>query len=214
MKIEAVVFDLDNTIYPEKDYFQAIFTEFSLSNNFHFSVFNFLFEDFNNIRFTKKDIFKFALEQANIYSEDFHNQLFNLYIQIDVQIYPYEGAFEWINDCLNKKLKVGILTNGIVKAQQNKWKCLGGNELNVMFTPARQFEQEKPHFSSFEGMLKILNCTVENTLFVGDRFENDIKYGVEKGGKGILIGMNESVNVSQFESIQQAFAYFKLHFNQ
>ena len=103
MKIEAVVFDLDNTIYPEKDYFKAIFTEFSLSNNFRFSVFNFLFEDFNNIRFTKKDIFKFALEQANIYSEDFHNQLFNLYIQINIRIKPYEGAFEWVNDCLNKK---------------------------------------------------------------------------------------------------------------
>ncbi len=214
MKIEAVVFDLDNTIYPEEAYFKAIFTEFSRCNKIRVSIFDFLFEDFNTIRFTKKDIFKFALEQANIYFDEFHNQLFNLYIEIDVQINPYEGAFEWIKDCLNKNLKVGILTNGIVKAQQNKWKCLGGNDLDVLFAPARQFEQEKPHFSSFEGIMKKLNCKFENTLFVGDRFENDIQYGMENGGFGLFIGKNESVNVSQFESIQQAFAYFKLHFNQ
>jgi putative hydrolase of the HAD superfamily len=214
MKIEAVVFDLDNTLYPEENYFKEIFKVFSIQNNLNVNIFDFLFEEFNTIRFTKKDIFKFALEQAKIYSEDFHNELFALYTEINIPIHPYLGAFEWINYCFEKQIKVGILTNGIINAQKNKWKCLGGDALNVCFIPARIFEKEKPHPSAFDGIMFRLNCPYNQTLFVGDRFENDIRFGIDQGGMGILIGNESNVNVSQFESIQDAFEYFKLHFNQ
>ena len=144
MKIAAVVFDLDNTLYPEENYFKEIL--FSIKNNLNVNIFDFLFEDFNAIRFTKKDIFKFTLEQAKIYTEDFHNELFVLYTEINIPINPYLGAFEWIDYCNEKQIKVGILTNGIINAQKNKWKCLGGNDLNVCFIPARIFKKEKAHY--------------------------------------------------------------------
>ena len=214
MKIEAVVFDLDNTIYPEEIYFKEIFKVFSKKNDINLKTFDFLFEDFNHIRFTKKDIFKFALDQTNQYSEDFHNQLYKLYIEIDAHIHPYSGAIEWINECIKNQIKVGILTNGIILAQINKWKCLGLSNLDVCFIPARKFEKEKPHPTAFEGMMNELNASYIKTLFVGDRFENDLEYGIKMGGQGILIGKNENLNVSQFESIQDAFEYFKLNFNQ
>ena len=211
MKVNTIIFDLDNTIYSESDYFQCVFNQFCDANNIDFQTFQFLFDNFDYYRFNKKDIFKFALEEANLYSETYHNQLFQLFVAIDCEIKPYKGITDWFEYCLNHNFKIAILTNGIIAAQNNKWQCLNlTNKDKCHFVPARTFQHEKPSMDAFEGILNQLNVSWEQCIFVGDRYENDIEQGIKNGSQGILIG-NETKyeNVTAFDTIQAAFNYFQ-----
>lgn len=211
MKIQTVIFDLDNTLYAESAYFQEIFNQFCSNNSIKTETFQFLFDQFDHYRFNKKDIFKFALEEANLYSETYHNQLFQLFVDIECEIKPYSGIADWFEYCLNNNFKIAILTNGIIVAQNNKWNCLNlKNKDNCHFVPARTFQHEKPSMDAFEGILNQLNVSWDQCIFVGDRYENDIEMGMKNGSQGILIG-NESKheNVPAFDTIQDAFNYFQ-----
>lgn len=209
MKIKAILFDLDNTLYPESIYFRKIFEQFCSTNNIEINTFNFLFENFDVFRFTKKDIFKFALSEANLLTKDFHDQLFDLYISIKCEIAPYQGVSEWFEYCFANRIKIGVLTNGISKAQINKWACLKLSKDDVFFQPARDFPEEKPSAIAFDSILKSLGTHINDTVFVGDRFENDVEYGLKKGSKCILIGPLTNDNVVCLPTTQDAFEYFK-----
>jgi len=211
MKANTVIFDLDNTIYSESDYFHCVFNQFCNTNKIDFQIFEFLFENFDYYRFNKKDIFKFALEEANLFGEIYHDQLYKLFISIECVINPYSGIMEWFEYCLNNNIKIAILTNGMISAQNNKWNCLNlKNKDNCHFVPARTFQHEKPSMDAFEGILNQLNVSWEQCVFVGDRYENDLEQGIKNGSHGILIG-NESLheNVAAFHTIQDAFNYFQ-----
>ncbi len=211
MKANTIIFDLDNTIYSESDYFHCVFSQFCGSNNIDFQIFQFLFDDFDYFRFNKKDIFKFALEEVNLYSEIYHNQLFQLFVDIECEIKPYSGITEWVEYCLNNNFKIAILTNGIIAAQNNKWECLNlKNKEKCHFVPARTFQHEKPSMDAFEGILNQLNVSWDQCIFVGDRYENDIEQGIKNESQGMLIGNKlNHINVPSFESIQEAFNYFQ-----
>ena len=211
MKANTVIFDLDNTIYSESDYFHCVFNQFCDANNIDFQTFQFLFENFDYYRFNKKDIFQFALEEANLFSETYHNQLFQLFVAIECEIKPYSGIAEWVEYCLNNNFKIAILTNGIIAAQNNKWQCLNLTYKDKChFVPARTFQQEKPSMDAFEGILNQLNISWDQCIFVGDRYENDIEQGIKNGSQGILIGnKSKHENVPAFDTIQDAFNYFQ-----
>ena len=211
MKIKTVIFDLDNTLYAESVYFQEIFNQFCLKNSIKIEKFQFLFDQFDHFRFTKKDIFKFALEETNLYSSAYHDALFNLFIELSCIIEPYEGVNEWIDYCITENIQIGVLTNGIIKAQQNKWNCLKiNNKEKIQFTPSREFENDKPNVVTFEKFMFQLNANWETTLFVGDRFENDLEQGLENGSQGILIGYeSKHKSIPAFHTIQEAFNYFQ-----
>jgi FMN phosphatase YigB (HAD superfamily) len=127
------------------------------------------------------------------------------------KIEPYEGVNEWIDFCILKNIQIGVLTNGIINAQQNKWNCLKiNNKEKIQFTPSREFENDKPNVHTFEKFMLQINANWETTLFVGDRFENDLEQGIKNGSHGILIGSeSKHKNVRAFHTIQKAFNYFQ-----
>lgn len=211
MKANTIIFDLDNTIFSESDYFHCVFNQFCETNKIDFQIFQFLFDDFNYFRFNKKDIFKFALEETNLFSETYHNQLYQLFITIECEIQPYSGIADWFEYCLKNKFNIAILTNGIIAAQNNKWHCLNlTNKDKCHFIAARTFQNEKPSMDAFLGILNQLNMSWKQCIFVGDRYENDIEQGIKNGSQGILIGRESGYpNVPVFESIQAAFNYFQ-----
>lgn len=211
MKIESVIFDLDNTIYPESEYFRVIIDEFCLAKNIDRELFDFLFEDFDKIRFTISNIFNYILEKTGHYTHENQEYLFKLYTSIDTPISPYDGIDDWFKCCSNNGIKIGVLTNGIIEAQQNKWACLQLFKNEVFFTPSRTLGKDKPNTETFNQFMELTQFNIANTLFVGDRFQNDLEYGYVHGAKCILIG-EESFIIPSFTNPKEAFSYFKREF--
>ncbi len=211
MKINSILFDLDNTIYPESDYFFQILNEFCNIEKIELQKFNFLFENFDHFRFNKSNIFSFILNECNEYSDHRQELLFQLYISMNTTLNPYPGIKEWMECCKANNIAIGILTNGIIDAQNNKWKCLNLDKSEIIFYPSRSLGKDKPAASTFEKYLEISGFDIKNTLFVGDRFSNDLEYGHKAGAPCLLIG-SDSDKVPNFIDHQAAFSYFKTEF--
>ena len=209
--MRALLFDLDNTLYPESDYFRAIFSQFSQNEGLAPESFAFLFNDFDRIRFMQRDIFRYALNQVGEFTEARHQALFELFVGVNTELCPYEGVQELIDWAFSKNLRLGVLTNGHIEAQSNKWNCitLRGKE-QIHFAPARLLGADKPAALSFEEMMIQMGCRAEETLFIGDRFGNDIKWGLEQGGTGAMVNAHEiGEGVPSFESFQELLGWVK-----
>ena len=209
--MRALLFDLDNTLYPESDYFRAIFSQFSQNEGIAHERFAFLFNDFDHIRFTQRDIFRYALNQAGEFSKARHQALFELFVGIKCELKSYDGVQELIDWAFSQNLRIGVLTNGHIEAQSNKWNCLAlsGKE-HIHFAPARLLGADKPSPLSFEEMMIQMGCRAEETLFIGDRFSNDIEWGLNQGGKGALVNAHEKgEGVPSFESFESLLDWVK-----
>ncbi|MFM1897941.1 MAG: hypothetical protein RL577_181 [Bacteroidota bacterium] len=194
--MRALLFDLDNTLYPEADYFKAIFSQFSQNEGLELESFAFLFKDFDRIRFTQRDIFRFALTQAGEFSESRHQALFDLFLGIETSLSPYPGVQELMDWALSEHLRVGVLTNGHAEAQANKWNGLQLlSKERIHFAPARLLGADKPDSRSFEEMLIQMGCRAEETLFIGDRFANDLEWGLKQGARVALVNAHEPEQV-------------------
>lgn len=209
--MRALLFDLDNTLYPEADYFRAIFSQFSQNEGLDPERFAFLFKDFDQIRFTQRDIFRYALNQASEFSEARHQALFELFVGIRCELNAYKGLQELIDWAFSHNLRIGVLTNGHIEAQSNKWNCLKlEGKQHIRFAPARLLGADKPAALSFEEMMIQMGCRAEETLFIGDRFSNDIEWGVNQGGRGALVNAHEKGNrVPAFESFSELLGWMK-----
>jgi putative hydrolase of the HAD superfamily len=202
MSSKAIVFDFDDTIYPEADYFQDVFFSFCSEVGWPKSAYEDIIKNFRHYRLTKKNIFSFFL-QANssirktnrepLPDSVLLDRLFEIYTSIETNLTPYDEAESAINIALNNGFKVGVLTNGVVNAQINKWKCLSlAAKSEISFIPARVTGADKPNPMAFEKMQEMLGVVIERTVYVGDQFKNDIEYPLNAGGWGVLIA-DESI---------------------
>ena len=214
MKIKALLLDFDNTIYPEKDYFVKIFQEFCNQNNIEFSRFEKIIIYFDFFRLTEKDIFKFALVKAGFYSIENHNKLFQLYTEITTNLFPYDGINYLVEKALSNKVEIYILTNGVSVAQRNKWKNLDLNEKDkIFFQPSREMGSDKPCSETFMKMLKIVNRAPEDVIFIGDRYENDLKWGIDNHSKGILYNsMDKNNSIPSFNNAVEMWNFMQTEF--
>lgn len=197
---QALVFDLDDTLYSESSYFTAIFSVFCSSQGWPNSAYAPLIENFRYHRLTQKDIFGFFLDQnysflrgtdaaaISEHRESLHGALFSLYTGIKTHLKPMDGAAAWMKFAHENGLKVGVLTNGVAVAQRNKWACLDiPYKTQITLLPARECKREKPYPEAFQSISQALGVEINQITFLGDRFENDLSYPLSQGATGIFL---------------------------
>lgn len=193
----ALVFDLDDTLLSECSYFEAIFSRFCSNHDWPTEAFTCLIANFRRLRREQNDIFGYFLgknirligDQSGGGSRSaLHEELFELYTKIEVGLDPMGGVTQWMDFARTHDLRVGVLTNGVVAAQRNKWRCLRGvNKKEIEFLPARACGREKPHPDAFWAMSRALDVRIDQITFFGDRFDNDLSYPVSQGATGVLV---------------------------
>jgi FMN phosphatase YigB (HAD superfamily) len=222
-----IVFDLDDTLLSESEYFKNVLIKFCHINKWPINSIASIIDNFQYIRLYKKDIFMYFLQKNKKYwycSDKKINQnkyfllkdlLFDLYTTIDNKVEPLHGCSDWI-DCVQKKsYKVGILTNGVVKAQYNKWNNLDlAGKDKISFIATREAGKEKPSCEAFICMSDRMKTKIKDMVFVGDRFDNDLSYPLSEGAVGILVGpkkINENYgdNLLIAKNLSHAFTLFK-----
>ncbi|EMA43434.1 HAD family hydrolase [Halococcus saccharolyticus] len=174
MTIRAVAFDLDYTLaVPERDR-QTLLDEASaavdgpclsreayldahrrhLTNRTREPIFDDLLADC--------DTDASAAALADTYRETIANALV-----------PVAGAEELVRS-LRQEYRVGLLTDGPVRAQQAKIDALGWNDLFDAVVITGALEAGKPDDRAFRAELDALGTTADETIYVGDSAELDI----------------------------------------
>lgn len=171
-KIEAVIFDLDDTLYSEKDYvrsgYRAVARELEQVEN----AYEKLWAAFEG---GHAAIDKVLLDEG-VYSEALKVKCLEIYRSHIPEIKLYSGVAEMLSGLRAKGIKLGIITDGRPLGQRNKISALGLEELvdEIIITDEiGGAEFRKPNDISFRIMQRKLKVPFEKTVYVGDNPQKD-----------------------------------------
>lgn len=169
--INGVIFDLDDTLYSEKDCVRSGYKAVAkhLGNDDYADKLWQYFLD-------GKQAIDVLL--AEIGADDRKQECLQVYREHIPDISLYDGVVEIISELKNQNIKVGIITDGRVNGQKNKLKALGLYELvdDVIITDELGGIQfRKPCDIAFRIMQNKWRIPFEQLIYVGDNINKDFQ---------------------------------------
>lgn len=174
----AYVFDLDNTIYPEKDYLYQVYFQIA-----QFIEYNELIDSKELTAFLvktfqdegRKDLFNKLIAQYQLkpeYLENFLRLIRNA--RLPLKLLMYKEVLQLMQDLVMERKRLFILTNGNIDQQSNKIKQLEWNGLEQYITCYFANETKpKPAPDSMLDLLEKNNLKASEVLFIGDSTEDE-----------------------------------------
>lgn len=184
--IKALIFDLDDTLYPEKEFvtsgFQAVakyLTEkFKLDSS---EVFDILKKGFDEGLRGKN--FNSLLERLNLPQKEL-GELISVYCNHKPKIELYSDAKEVLTYFqYNKRIKIGLISDGPVRIQKNKLKVLKIDKIFdlMLLSDSLGEKYRKPCQKLFKLAIKKLKVKPAEAVYVADNPQKDF-IGARKVG--------------------------------
>ena len=171
-RVEAVIFDLDDTLYSEKDYVRS---GYSAVAELLFEVDNVEEKLWSAFEEGKPAINTVLLDEG-IYTEELKDKCLEAYRSHLPNIKLYVGVVEMLTSLRSKGIKLGIITDGRPEGQRNKIKALGLEEIvdEIIITDELGGTSfRKPNDISFRIMQRRLGVPFERMIYVGDNAAKD-----------------------------------------
>lgn len=195
MKVKAVLFDLDDTLYPEimfvRSGFQIVAGYVSAMYGFNrHSLISRMMEILHNEGRGK--IFDILLKELGIYSKKTLGTLILLYRTHEPSIKLYSDVIPTIKQLRSLKIRLGIVTDGMASIQRKKINALGLVNIidSIIYSSELGKEFEKPAKLPFEIALDFLKVKANKALFIGNDIDKDIIGGISSGIISLLIDRN------------------------
>lgn len=170
--LKAVIFDLDDTLYSEKEYvrsgYQKIAEVIPEVENAAEKLWN-LFEE-------KRPAIDELLKMENIQSEEVKQKCLYAYRFQIPDIHLYDGVREMLKEFKKNGLKLGIITDGRPEGQRAKIQVLGLENMVDEIIVTDEFggpEFRKPNPIAFQTMKEKLGVEYEEMCYVGDNIKKD-----------------------------------------
>jgi len=180
-KIKALIFDLDNTLYDEKEYYKETIKEFAYEFSLDEQK---MLKAFYKIYSKGGDILGNILVNSG-YSINLQKEFFVIYKDLKSSRVKINSKIKNLLSDLKKQFKLFVLTNGNVEAQKNKIKVLNIKDLFDDIIYAREFHKEKPDCECLNYILSKWNLKLYEVLVIGD---NELTDGeLKKCGVNVLI---------------------------
>jgi len=184
-KLRAIAFDLDDTLYPEREYalsgFRAVaeWAEAALGipRRQVFGELQGLFE--SGVR---RNSFDRWLDGHGLPTDTWLSEMVNRYRAHVPEVAPFPGVVELL-DNLYGSYRMAILTQGYAAGQRSKIKALGVEHYfeTILILDETEREQWKPSRRAFERLLAQLNLGSDEVAYIGDNPEKDF-YGARQVG--------------------------------
>lgn len=207
-EIQGVIFDLDDTLYPEKEYVKSGFK----------AVARFL----GNEKFYDKlwQYFKQGIPAIDALLEELgrmpeKNAALSVYRTHDPEICLFEGAGELMQELRRRGIRTGIITDGRPEGQHRKLNALQMDLLadDIIITDELGGEQfRKPCDIAFRIMQRRWKLPPEEIVYVGDNTLKDFMAPKQLGMQSILFCGGDGLYKSgeDTEAIQTADNYTEL----
>ncbi len=176
-KLQAIIFDLDDTLYSERDFVLSGFGAVS-----SWAVANLgISEDIGSTTLAdlyhqgvRNNTFNKWLELHAIDRIEVIPQMLEIYRQHVPQISPFPAAIDLLEH-LKQSYKIGLVSDGYLEVQQRKWLALGLNDLfdAVVFSDELGRDNWKPSMAPFKLVLERLNVSPEFSVYIGDNPRKD-----------------------------------------
>lgn len=177
-QIKGVIFDLDDTLYSEKEYVRSGYKAVSdyLGGRYEEELWNY-FE-------AGKPAIDELLKQLG--RENEKAKVLSVYRSHQPDIHLYPGVTEMIEELKAKSIKVGIITDGRPEGQRNKLEALGLDVDDVIVTDELGGVQfRKPCDIAFRIMMTRWRLNPADIVYVGDNPVKDFQAPQQLGMKSI-----------------------------
>lgn len=183
-KLKAVLLDLDDTLYEERDFvisgFHAVADRIAeASGAVREEVFQFLMLELRESG--RGRIFNAAMRRFGIPdSPEGVASLVQLYRRHDAAISLYPGVDDLIRR-LNKDYRVAVVTDGAVETQTSKVRALGLERMVDRIVYCWEIGHPKPDAECFAAALAYFRVPPAQAIVVGDHPLHDISVGKQMG---------------------------------
>lgn len=180
-QVDGVVFDLDDTLYSEKNYVRSGYRK--IAQNYP-DIENAEEKLWNSFLKGEKAIDK-VFDEARLDEKEKKNAL-NIYRGHMPVIELYAGVSEMLIRIKNKGKKIGIITDGRPDGQKNKIKALKLDVDQVIITDELGgIQYRKPNKKAFELMQNRWKIEFNKMVYIGDNVTKDFIAPKELGMKVI-----------------------------
>ncbi|NPV82273.1 MAG: HAD hydrolase-like protein [Candidatus Aminicenantes bacterium] len=183
-EIKLLIFDLDDTLYPEIEYVRSGFKEVSKkiasrTGIGQKKVYSNLLREFQQ---DKKSVFDRLLRGLNIYSPELLAELINIYRYHKPRIKPYNDVKKTLN-ILRRRYFLGIVTDGECFRQLTKIEALklAGYFHKIICTGEGPKDYQKPSPKPFLDMINYFKVKPSEAAYIADNVKKDF-YGPNKLG--------------------------------
>lgn len=170
--LKAVVFDMDDTLYGEKEYVRSGYRQIARIlpqvQNAEEKLWKF-FEE-------KKPAIDELLKTEGVDSEEIKQKCIRTYRYQYPEIHLYEGVKEMIQELKDRGIKIGLITDGRPEGQRAKIDALGLETLLdeiIVTDELGGVEFRKPNPLAFETMKAKLDVAYSEMCYVGDNINKD-----------------------------------------
>lgn len=178
-QIKGVIFDLDDTLYSEKEYIKSGYK----------AVSDYLGGEYEDKLWGFFEAKKPAIDELmrDLGREDEKAEVLKVYRSHKPDIHPYSGVAEMIAELKEKGIKVGIITDGRPEGQRNKLKSLDLDIDDVIITDELGGVQFwKPCDIAFRIMATRWRLNPADIVYVGDNPAKDFQASQQLGMRCIL----------------------------
>lgn len=194
--LSAVIFDLDDTLYPEKAYVRSGYHEAAKLLPQIPDAEERLWQAFKD----GANAFDKVLTDAGIFSPELKDRCLQAYrSNPSPDIHLYSGVREMLLSLRNQGLKTGIITDGRSEGQRAKLNALGLPNLvdHIIITDELGGpEFRKPCPKAFELMQKELGLPFQTMVYVGDNAAKDFKALDQLGMRSVWLRNTEGLYYS------------------
>jgi len=201
--IQAVIFDLDDTLYDEMQFvkggFEAVSSYISKNSGVNQNTVYQLLLDVLE-KYGRGKIFDIALKKLGLYNEKLIPKLVEIYRKHIPNLILYPDAETVLYTLRKRGYKLGLMTDGNVEVQRNKVKALKIGDFFdcIVFSDEYGVEKRKPNPLPYQKAIKRLKIEPKEAFYVGDNPYKDFITAKKMGmvTVRILRGEYKNTNVS------------------
>ena len=187
---ELVIFDLDDTLYSEKEYvrsgYKAIAEAFPEFYGLEQKMWNAFEQRLNAI-----DV---VLNEMGIYDESIHRECLKIYREHFPKITLYNGVREMLQTIRVQSKIIGLITDGRPKGQRNKIQALSLERMvdRIIITDELGgIQYRKPNEMAFKIMQDTYKIPFEKMVYIGDNQSKDF-IAPKRLGMGYIYFLNSN----------------------
>jgi putative hydrolase of the HAD superfamily len=176
--MRAILFDLDNTLYPESEFIKSGFRATSRFLSLRYGIceeraFNRMLEIFQ--RDGRGKVFDRLLEDLGLYSATRVKMLTCVYRAHAPEVRLYDDVLPNLENLRRHRFRLGLITDGHAFVQHSKITALGLNGVfdTVVYTDLVGRECWKPSTIPYEICLEQLDVPPSESAYVGDDVSKD-----------------------------------------
>lgn len=190
--LKAVIFDLDDTLYSEKEYVKSGYKAIGSILPEVLGAEEKLWKAFEE----KKKAVDVVLKEEGIYTEELKKKCLHVYRNHKPEIHLYDEALKLLKELRNRQLRLGLITDGRPEGQRAKIEVLNLEEFMdfiIVTDELGDIEYRKPCEKAFCLMRDNLGIAYEEMCYVGDNIRKDFIAPEKLGMKAIWFRNKEGL---------------------